>query len=247
LQGARVRLFCFPYAGAGASIYRPWVSELAEHVDVWAVQPPGRETRFKEPPVADLDTLVELVTEAIRPHLDVPAVFFGHSMGAAVAFEVARRLDAPLRGCPVTLVVSGRRAPHLPDDREDRLHTLDDPRFIAEIQKRFGGIPQQVLEHPDLLALLLPTLRADIAALERHVLRCHEPVAFPIVAFGGMDDPRVSTADLAAWKQATRGTFSMRLFRGGHFYLQSERGPLLEALSAILEGATAPLLKGAGT
>ena len=233
-----LRLFCFPYAGIGASAYREWPSGLPQHVELWGVQPPGRETRMTEPAFSDMNALVAAVTGEIVPHLTRPYALFGHSMGAVVAFETARRLRAVGAPEPVRLIVSGRRAPHLPDP-EPPLHALPDDRFIAELQRRYGGIPAQVLEHRDLLALLLPGLRADLTALERHDHVSGEPLGCPITAFGGTDDPRAGRSELEGWAEHTGGAVTVRQFPGGHFYLQDARQPLLDAIAVALHQATA--------
>jgi medium-chain acyl-[acyl-carrier-protein] hydrolase len=229
---ARCRLFCFPYAGIGPTMYRPWPALLPGDIDLWAVQPPGREARFREPPLADIHTLVDAISAAMEPHLDRPFALFGHSMGACVAFEVARAL-AKRGTVPVRLFVSGRRAPgavtHEPD-----IHHLPDDAFVAAIRRRYNGIPAAVLEHPELLQLLLPALRADIAALERHTHRAGPPLDCPILALGGSRDPVVPAGELAHWRAATNDEFAQRVFEGDHFYLQATREALLQTLVATL-------------
>lgn len=240
---ARLRLFCFPYAGVGASTYRTWPAGLPADVDLCAVQPPGRETRLRERPFEDMEALVEALAERIRPYLDLPYAFFGHSMGACVAFELARGLargGAPPASC---LLVSGRRAPRLPNP-EPPIHRLPDDDFIAEIRRRYGGIPEQVVRHPDLLALLLPGLRADLTALERYVHEVGEPLACPLLALGGTTDPCVSVSELEAWRAETTGAFLLRLLPGGHFYLQDARSQLLEIVTAALRTVAAPTFTG---
>jgi medium-chain acyl-[acyl-carrier-protein] hydrolase len=230
---ARLRLFCFPYAGIGASAYRPWAAELPPEIELCALQPPGRETRLREAALDDLDELVAAVGSEMLPLLDRPFAFFGHSMGACVAYELARRLARQGAPPPVRLFVSGRRAPGVPHT-EPPMSTLPDDAFIDEIQRRYNGIPEEVLQYPELVALLLPGLRADITALERHVHQPGEPLDCDLLALGGVGDPRVSPSELEAWRSETAGAFSLRLFPGGHFYLQSARQPLLDTLVGAL-------------
>jgi medium-chain acyl-[acyl-carrier-protein] hydrolase len=230
---ALLRVFCFPYAGIGASAYRAWAAELPPEIEACAVQPPGRETRLREPPLDDLGALVEALGKEIEPWLDRPFAFFGHSMGACVAFELSRSLERRGAARPLRLFVSGRRAPSVPN-LEPPMSGLPDDAFVAEIQRRYNGIPEEVLRYPELVALLLPGLRADITALERHIHRPDTPLASPILALGGTGDPRVSPAELEAWRGETSGVFSLRLFPGGHFYLQSARQPLLDTLVGAL-------------
>ena len=165
---ARLRLFCFSYAGAGAAMYRTWLDALPPTIELCAVQLPGRENRLREPAFASMQRLVDALVPALTPTMDRPFALFGHSMGALVAYEVARALYAtPHAAQPLHLLVSGRRAPHLSDD-EAPMRGLSDAQFVAEIGRRYGGIPAEVLRHQELLDLLLPSLRADIAAIETH-------------------------------------------------------------------------------
>jgi medium-chain acyl-[acyl-carrier-protein] hydrolase len=235
-----VRLFCFPYAGVGASVFRQWPAGLPVEFDVCAVQLPGRTVRLSEPAVANIPVLVDGIVGAITAYLDIPFVFFGHSMGAILAAEVARELASRGLRLPSHLFVSGRRPPHMPDP-ESSLRGLSDPEFVAEINRRYGGIPPEILEHQDVLAMLLPSLRADIAALETHRPARRGPLQCPISAFGGSDDALTPPAHLEAWRGETATTFEVCLFPGGHFYLEPERAAVLAKVSAIL----APILNAA--
>jgi len=236
---ARARLICFPHAGVGAAVYRPWSAGLPAALEVVAVQLPGRANRLDEAPVASLDALVQALLPQLLPELDRPFAFFGHSMGAVLASEVARALQAAGLPQPRQLVVSGRRPPHWPS-QEAPLHRLPDARFVDEIQRRYGGgIPPELLAHADVMALLLPSLRADIAALETHApAPGRPPLACALAAFGGSDDPVAPRAHLEGWRGETSGPFRVRVFPGGHFYLNERRDALLADLSVTL----APLL-----
>ncbi len=176
---ARLRLFCFSYAGAGGAMYRTWLDALPPSIELCAVQLPGRENRFREPAFTSMQRLVETMVPALSPAFDLPYAFFGHSMGALVAFELARALHALPHVAPLThLLVSGRKAPHLPED-DAPMRGLADDAFIAEIGRRYGGIPDEVLRERDLLDLLLPGLRADMTAIETHAHRAGAAVALP--------------------------------------------------------------------
>lgn len=232
------RVFCFPYAGVGPSAYRLWYGALPAAAEICIAQLPGREARLREPPIADMATLVDALTAALSPHLDLPFVFFGHSMGALLAAEVARKLAALGSPTPAHLVVSGRRALHLPDSSA-RLSGLSDDGFIAEIGRRYGGIPAPILADPEMLALLLPGLRADIAALESYVHRSQPRLSCPVTVLGGMQDPTVPVADLHDWQELTTGAFRVRSFPGDHFYLNAHRAQVIGEVAAAL----APVLQ----
>jgi medium-chain acyl-[acyl-carrier-protein] hydrolase len=235
---ADLRLFCFPYAGVGASCYRAWPALLPPEFELCAVQPPGREGRLREPPFRSIPELVEAAAAGLEPYFDRPFAFFGHSMGALVAFEVARLLRRGGRTGPCWLFASGRRGPRVPD-REPPLQHLPDAEFVAEIQRRYGGIPDQVLQHRELLELLLPGLRADVAALDTYVYRPGEPLDCPVTAFGGMADKMTLAEDLDAWRAETRGAFELEMFPGGHFFIDEARPRVVERVVATLRGVLA--------
>lgn len=237
---AKARLFCFSYAGAGASVFRLWPTGLPAELEVCAVQLPGRETRLQERAFTHLPDIVSALVVAMRAEFDRPFAFFGHSMGAVVATELARTLQAGAGPVPEHLIVSGRRAPHLADT-DAPIHCLPDAAFVAELNRRYGGIPQEVLQHQELLDLLLPCLRADLTALETFQPPAGPGLSMPISAFGGSEDPRASRAQLEAWRHATHGIFRSRVFPGDHFFLNSRRADVLADLSITL----APLLAGA--
>jgi len=230
---ARVRLFCFPFAGGSAAAFRTWSSLLSSTIDVQAIQLPARATRLRDTPVDRMDVIVDQLVPSLAPYLDRPYAFFGHSMGALLAFEVARRLESEDVRPPDHVIVSSRRAPHLRHS-ESLLHPLPDDEFVREINRRYGGIPPEVAQHPDVLELLLPALRADIAALETYRPETARPLRCPITALGGLDDPRVSREDLDAWRAQTFSRFESRLFPGGHFYLSDPRSGLLSEVSDAL-------------
>jgi surfactin synthase thioesterase subunit len=218
----------------GGSAYRLWPGALPEELEVWAVQPAGREGRLREPPVKSIPGIVEALLPDLLPQLDRPFAFFGHSMGAVVAYETARALAERGGPLPGHLVVSARRPPHLPGV-ELPLHPLPDAEFVAEIQRRYGGIPREVAAHAELLELLLPALRADITALETHrPPPRRQPLPCPISAFGGAADLLAPRAQLEAWRDETSGAFRVRVFAGGHFYLDAGRAEVLADLAAIL-------------
>ena len=230
---ACMRLFCLPHAGGGASTFRTWSSHLPQSVEVCRIQLPGRENRLREPPFSQISPLVELLAQVIEPYLSLPYVFFGHSVGALVAFELARQLRKSNHLRPAHLFVSGRRAPQIPD-RGPPIHQLPDAEFVRELGRRFNGVPEAVRQDAELMNALRPMLRADIAIDESYVYANSEPLDSPMSAFGGLQDPIVSHDDLAAWRNQTRCTFTQRMFPGNHFFLQSAQALLLQAISQDL-------------
>jgi medium-chain acyl-[acyl-carrier-protein] hydrolase len=230
---AVARLFCLPYGGGGAAIFREWPRDLWPEIEVWHVQLPGREARHRELPLTRLDALVEPLAEALVPHLDRPYSIFGHSMGALIGFELARLLRR--QGAPGLshLFVSARWAPHLPDQRPP-LHGLPDPDLVEQLCRRYNGMPRAVLESADLMRLFVPIIRADLTLTETYVYAPEEPLDCSISAFGGLEDGAVTRNDLAAWGDQTRGSFTLRMLSGGHFFLQPLRPRLLSAIAADL-------------
>ncbi len=228
----RLRLFCLPYAGGAASAYRTWEDGLPADVEVSPVQLPGRGARFREPSCRHLGDLVPALADGVAPLLDRPFALFGHSMGAVVAFELVRELRRRGAPAPVLLAVSGRQAPRRPEPEPPFSH-LPDAEFLEELRRRYDGIPPEVLAERELLQLLLPTLRADVEALEGYVYAVDAPLACPISCFGGEDD-RVTVADLEAWCDETSAPVNVRRFRGGHFFVETARGEVLGALAQDL-------------
>jgi medium-chain acyl-[acyl-carrier-protein] hydrolase len=229
---ARLRLFCFPYAGSGASMFRTWSDGLPADVEVCPVQFPGRGTRLMETPFTQLSLLVEGLAQALVPLMDKPFGFFGHSLGALVGFELARQLRRQSAVQPVCLFVSADRAPQIPH-RDRPIHALPDGEFLAEL-RRLNGIPGKVLEDMELMQVMLPILRADFAVYETYVYATEPQLDCPISSFGGLHDHRVSRGDLEAWRSQTNASFSLQMFPGDHFFLNTTPSLLLEALSQVL-------------
>jgi medium-chain acyl-[acyl-carrier-protein] hydrolase len=226
-------LFCFPHAGGGGSLFMPFARELAPTLDVRAVQLPGRENRLRERAHTRLTALIDELVGALREYLDAPFALFGHSMGALVAFELARRLRAVAMPAPVRLFVAGHRAPQLPS-RHPRLGHLTDPEFIDAVGTRYGGVPEEVLRHADLMALLLPCLRADMTLIEGYVYEADDPLPCPISVYGGVDDVATTEAELEAWRVQTRADCTLTRFPGGHFFVRSARPALVSTVSREL-------------
>ncbi len=227
---ARVRLFCFPYGGAGASVFRTWQSLLPPHIDVCPVQLPGRENRLSESPYTDVRHLCADLTEVLRPLLDVPFALFGHSLGAFIAFELARQLHEQDGLRPVHLFVSGQRSPRSRGPYAP-IFQLPDGDFLGEVARRYNAVPDAVLQTPELLDVFLPLLRADFAMNDTYTCEAGEQVDCPITCFGSEADPESTEADLQAWREHTRNRFAVRMFEGGHFFIDTARSALLQAVA----------------
>ncbi len=232
---ARLRLFCLPYAGGGASAFRAWAGMLPPWVELCALQLPGRENRLREPPITSFDSLVTHLIAVLKEHLDLPYALFGHSMGALLGFEVARGMVTLSDAVPLPsyLFLSGCRAPRLPDDRPP-IHTLPHDEFIAKLRE-LGGTPEEILQHEELLDLLLPLIRADFQLVADYRYRAADPLPMPLVVYGGSDDREVPVTSLAAWREEGP-KMRMRIFAGNHFFLVSALAELIGDITMVLSG-----------
>jgi medium-chain acyl-[acyl-carrier-protein] hydrolase len=229
---ARLRLFCFPYAGGGAVIYRHWAESLPAEVEVCALQLPGRGSRMREPPLTRVTDIVRIVATELAPYLDRPFAFFGHSLGALVGFELARRLRREIGVEPERLFVSGRRAPQIPSS-EPVTYDLPEQEFKDEL-RRLNGTHSEVLEHDELMELMLPLLRADFEVCDTYRYETGPRLSCPITALGGLDDEAVPRANIAAWAEQTDGPFRLRMLPGDHFFLHSAEATLLQVVAREL-------------
>ena len=231
---ASARLFCFPHAGAGATVFRGFQEALPATIEVCAVQLPGRENRLREAPIADLAKLVPQIADGLAPHLAPPFAFFGHSMGSILAFELARELRRRGRPLPAHLFASACPAPHLPDD--DATHHLPDDALLARLRD-LGGMPDELLAHRELMEMLLPVFRADASITETYVHTSEPPLDIPFTAFGALSDAKATRADMDAWRRHTSRAFALAMIPGDHFYIQGEgRAPMLTAVARALGG-----------
>ncbi|HEX5085935.1 MAG TPA: alpha/beta fold hydrolase [Blastocatellia bacterium] len=229
---AEMRLFCFPYAGGSANIFRFWPDVMMRSVEICAANLPGRLARMMEAPFTRLTPLVHEMARVILPWTDKPFAFFGHSMGALISFELARRLRTIGASLPARLFISGRRAPHLPDPDPHR-HTYPDHLFMEELG-RLNGTPPEVMTNPELMQLMLPLLRADFAMCETFEYRPEPSLPCPLTVFGGLQDPEVPPESLEAWRQHTSQSFRVCLLPGDHFFLNSARNSLLMVIAQEL-------------
>jgi surfactin synthase thioesterase subunit len=214
---AAARLFCLPFAGGTALTYRSWTALAPNELEVCPIQLPGRDDRRKEPPITRMSDLVRELADVVEPLTDLPFGLFGHSMGARVALELARTLRRRGAPWPIHLFVSGSRAPHVPSGGPD-LHRLDDAELIAEL-RRLGGTPDDVLADRELMASLLPVLRADFSVLETHVFDDTDRVDCDITAFRGAVDPLATREGTEAWAALTTRRLTLKTYSGNHFFI----------------------------
>ncbi|GCE15670.1 thioesterase II family protein [Tengunoibacter tsumagoiensis] len=229
---AQMRLFCFPFAGGGASTYQSWQRYLPEKVEICAVQLPGRENRMREKPYQEITPLVEALKQELNPYLDLPFAFFGHSLGALISFELARHLRRDHQIEPQHLFLSACRAPQFFADIAP-LHALPQPALIAEL-RRLEGTPEDVLQNQDLMRMIVPMLRADFSVFENYLYYPEEPLSCPITAFAGQQDQRAPAEMVAWWREQTTSKFTMHTLPGKHFFINEARESLLALVRADL-------------
>jgi len=226
------RLLCFPYGGGAASIYRDWGNKLSSSVEVHSVQLPGHGDRLREPLFKRVEPLVESMAEELMPYLEGSFAFFGHSMGAIISFELAQLLRRENKPGPSHLFLSGRPCPHR-TVKEKPTYDLPEPEFIEEL-RRMKGTPNEVLEHPELMAVLSPILRADLEICQTYECQPRPPLDCPVTVFGGLRDEDVSREQLEGWRDYTTSSFTVRMFPGNHFFLQSSTAVLLRLIAQDL-------------
>jgi medium-chain acyl-[acyl-carrier-protein] hydrolase len=231
-----IELVCFSYAGGGAWVYREWPGLLPDWVTLTAIQLPGRGSRLSEAPIADAHRLADAVADRLDDRRPGEVALFGYSLGALLAFETTRRLQARDAG-PIRLFVAARSAPHLPR-RSPPISRLPDPDFVAAI-RALNGTPDAVLASDELMELVLPSLRADFQLSEDYRLQPGPPVRVPIVAIGGTGDPLVSRDDVAAWRRHTSDGLTVHAVPGDHFFLHTDPSALTRIVSQELTAALA--------
>lgn len=232
-----MRLFCFPFAGGSAQAFKGWRDYLPQNIELCAVQLPGREMRQREAPIASAEAIIDALLPALIPLMDRPFTLFGHSMGAIIAFELARRLQQEGRPAPECLIVSGRVAPQRPL-RRAAINHLSREEFMEGL-RQLNGTPAEVLNDKDLMSLIEPMLRADLAVHENYQYRETPRLQCDILAFGGLRDSEAGRDDVAAWREVTDGSFGMQMMPGEHFFIREARTFFLRALSIELRAVMA--------
>lgn len=231
---AHARLYCFPFAGGSASAYRPLAASAPQGVELVAYQLPGRSERLGEAAATDIRAVVPDIAATVADDIgDRPYGLFGHSMGATLAYEVALELRRLGVTPPQLVALSGRRAPHCQIERLHSYGTLPDSLFLEKIQG-LGGTPPQLLENPDLLELVLPTLRTDYLADEMYQARQADPLDSPFLVFGGACDPLAPVEYLQAWSDLSAARTSVNVYPGGHFFLWDHAPQMLRLITAEL-------------
>lgn len=230
---AKVRLFCLPFAGGGASLYRPWTTQLAPHIEVCPIQLPARENRYSEKAITDAYEMARTIASQMIPFINGRYAIFGHSMGALLAFEISRELARLNANAPERLFVSAHRAPHLPRKRA-LLHALPDNEFIESL-KQYGGFPEEILNNQEFIEFVLPTMRSDMTLCDLYAYKNRdERLTMPVEIFAGSEDLEAGPDQMQAWSEHTLGGSRMKIFDGGHFFLRSHSKELLEQISNSL-------------
>jgi medium-chain acyl-[acyl-carrier-protein] hydrolase len=240
---SELNLFCFPYAGGGASIFHTWQQYLPPTIEVRAVHLPGRDSRLQDAPITRMAVMVERFVQALLPELEKPFALFGHSMGAAIIFEVARYLRREQGIGPAHLFVSAHPAPQLIRE-ESSTYNLPDDEFINVI-RRFHGTLDGVADTPELMQLMLPLLRADFALCDKHTYVEDAPLDCPITALGGLEDRAITRGQLASWREQTNSSFNLRMFPGNHFFIRTAASPALRMISKELQRFLSVASRGA--
>ena len=226
----RVRLFCFPYGGGGASVFREWHECLPKDIEPMCAQLPGRESRFNESPISDLDEACGKLAQAMEPYLDKPFLFFGHSLGGLISYHLASLLMSQGRATPSHIIVAGRSAP---DDKEqyyDRIAHLPDEQFLERLPE-YGGTPESLLNNKELMSIYLPALRSDFQ-LSEFDPKSEQKLTCPISVFGGERD-RMTRDNLQLWSHETSRTCTVTMFPGNHFFLTQNKAQVLAEVTKI--------------
>lgn len=227
-----MRLFCFPFGGGGASVFHGWIEAVGPGIEIRALQLPGRETRYSEPRVKDLEYLVEETAQAIHEYRDKPFAIFGYSFGALLAFEVSRELRRQGMAMPVHLLIAACQAPQIPDAYPP-ISMLGDREFVQQVEDLYE--PQgEAWNHLELRNFLLPILRDDISACESYIYREEAPLSCPIDVFAGEQDRSISVGSTRHWAEQSTSTINHHVFPGGHFFIDNSADEIIALVSSAL-------------
>ena len=231
-KNAYIRLFCFHYGGGSASIFRKRSKDLIDDAELVAIQLPGREERFNEQLLNNVSQVVDQLCLNFNNYVDKPFIFFGHSIGALIAFEFVRTLRRRKMPQPKHLIVSGTKAPQAPLKKLP-IHDLPNIKFIEELRK-YNGIPDYIIEDEELMSIFIPTIRADFSISETYTYTNEEPLLYPVTALGGLSDDTFDPEDLIKWKEQTTASFKFHLLPGGHFFINTSYEEVIKAINQIL-------------
>lgn len=226
------RLFCFPYAGGSAASFIQWQRAVHPQVSICAIQLPGRGERFHEAPYSCLSDLIAVLAREIHALDALPCAFLGHSLGGLLAFELARYQRRHGLPQPQHLFVSGCHAPQF-QDLPSAFHSLDDDGLMERL-RYYKGTPPDILAHRELMALLLPAIRADFSLAENYQYHADDLLSLPLTVFAGRDDAFCSMDQVYGWQRETTGPCSVQWFDGDHFFIRSRQQEVIDCVNAQL-------------
>jgi medium-chain acyl-[acyl-carrier-protein] hydrolase len=233
-RDATLRVFCVPYAGAGAAIFRDWHNAFPSHIEVCAIEPPGRFARQGDPVPTDMSAYADAMEAALGPFLDVPFAFFGYSLGALMAFECARRVRARRGLEPSSLIVAAHKAPQLAH-RNGQLSGIPKSEFVPAIERRYGPLDPAIRSEPQVLDMVVNIMRTDLKLLEDYRYEAGQAFECPILAVGGLSDESVTQTELEGWREQTARAFRVEMLSGGHFFLRTSASALHALVRSELE------------
>lgn len=230
--GRKLNLFCFCYAGGNAAVFNHWQSLVHPAIEICAIQLPGRGSRFHETPIAAMSELIPALADVIARQGPLPFAFFGHSMGALLAFEVARHYQLLGYSMPRHLIASGCDAPRYRES-SPRIHRLSDEDFLEKLQE-YNGTPVEVLQHRELMQLLLPIIRADFSVVEEYSYRPGKLLGIPLTVYAGTRDDHEMPEQVSGWSEETVSVCNVEWFDGDHFFINSHRNEVVASINATL-------------
>jgi medium-chain acyl-[acyl-carrier-protein] hydrolase len=228
---ARVRLFCFPYAGGSPSVFRQWPDFFPADVEICSIHLPGRGERLSESSLTRIGPVADVVCASLARWSDKPFAFFGHSLGALIAFEVSRKLPTLGAPGPIHLFASACPGPAAPRQKCGR-HLWPENDLI-EYLRGLNGTPHEMFGNREFLDCVLPAIRADLEIIETYEYTPAPALQCMITALGGVDDLEVSRTELEAWRSESTGDFSLKMFPGDHFYIHQA----MPAVAEVIQGA----------
>lgn len=233
-SNAKIRLFCFPYAGSSSVISYKFLAEsLPRTIDICLIELPGRGLRMSENPESSINPIVTGISREIKDYLDLPFIFFGHSMGALIAYELAYEIQHHYNQKPYKLYISSHRAPF--SKKETKImHKLEEREFKSEL-RQMNGIADEIWENEELLNIVLPIIKNDFKLCETYIYNARDKLNCEIVAFGGKNDPDVNEENLMEWNKITSNRFNIRLFEGNHFYFVNDKKKFTDIFYKYLE------------